>query len=233
LPEGLVLERRDARFLNVKRARPNIRNRLVAAMGERPYLILYTLVSLLLAWLSVAAGRAPFVPVWDLAPWQAWVPLVAMLPACLLAAFAAGAANPLSLGGRRDAGFDPARPGLAGITRHPLLWALALWAASHIVPNGDLAHIILFGAFTAFALVGGIVIDRRSRKRLGAREWRRLAARTSFVPFGALVGGRWRPSGLNLSLPRLAVAIILYAAFLTMHAPIIGVSPLPASMPLA
>lgn len=58
-------------------------------------------------------------------------------------------------------------------SRHPLLAALALWAAAHVVPNGDLAHLILFGTFAAFAFLGGRLIDRRKRHEMGP-EWQRL-----------------------------------------------------------
>ena len=102
--------------------------------------------------------------------------------ACLLAAFGLGVPNPLSFGGSAGR-FDPARPGIAGLVRHPLLWVFALWAASHAVPNGDLAHLLLFGTFTAMALLGMVAIDRRKRRQMGEAEWARLAARTAFWPF--------------------------------------------------
>ena len=92
-------------------ARPGLRRRLVAGLGERRYLALYGAVSLvLLGWLIVAAGRAPFVPLWGFAAWQTWAPNLAMPAVCLLAAFGLAAANPLSFGGRS---------GPHGATRHP------------------------------------------------------------------------------------------------------------------
>lgn len=208
-------------------ARPKVRGRLVAALGERVYLAGYVAVSLgLLAWVISAAGRAPYVALWGFAPWQMWVPNVAMPFACLLAAFAVGAPNPLSFGGRAT-GFDPERPGIVGVTRHPVPWALALWAGAHIVPNGDLAHVILFGAFTLFALVGAGAIDRRMRRRLGEDEWRRLARRTSFVPLAALMAGRSRPAKRAPSVPRLLAAAVLWLALVGLHPLVIGVSPMP------
>ena len=59
----------------------------------------------------------------------------------------------LSLGSRSKQPFDPARPGIAAITRHPLLWALTLWSLAHLAPNGDLAHGLLFGSFALTALL--------------------------------------------------------------------------------
>jgi len=212
-------------------ARPPVRRRLVALLGERGYLALYVAVSvLLLAALIVAAGRAPYVPLWPFAPWQLWVPLAAMPASCLLAAYGAGAVNPFSFGGRRSETFDPDAPGVAGVTRHPLPWALALWSAAHIVPNGDLAHVLLFGTFTAFALAGIAAIDRRQRRRLGAERFERLAARTSAIPFAAVIAGRYRPRGLGLDPARLGAAALLFALLLLGHGFIIGVSPLPLAL---
>lgn len=207
-------------------ARQAPRRWLAARIGERGYLVTYSAVSVaMLAWLVVAAGRAPYVALWDAAAWQRWVPNLAMPMACLLIGFSAGAPNPLSFGGR-SAGFDPEQPGIAGVARHPVLLAIALWAAAHAVPNGDLAHVLLFGAFTAFALLGMRLIDRRKRRQMGERTWRRLAARTSAWPLAALLDGRWRPRAL-VNPWRLGLSLLLWWVLLTLHAPVIGVTPLP------
>lgn len=212
-------------------ARPAVRGPLVAMLGERLYLALYGGVSLvLLGWLIDAAGRAPYLELWAFQPWQLWLPNVAMPLACLFAAYGAGAVNPLSFAGRRPEAFEPAAPGIAGVVRHPLLWAFLLWSVSHIVPNGDLAHALLFGSFAAFAGLGMVLLDRRQRRRLGPDEWRRLTARTSFLPFAALLAGRWRPRRPTAFRPwRLLLAIALYLLFVFGHPFVIGVSPLPLS----
>jgi uncharacterized membrane protein len=207
-------------------ARPAVRRRLVGLLGERGYLVGYSLASIaVLAWLIVAAGRAPFVLLWGYAAWQAWVVNLAMPFACILIASAVAAPNPLSFGGSAR-GFDPAHPGIAGVSRHPLLLALALWAGAHVAANGSLAHALLFGSFAGFALLGMRIIDRRKRRQLGVQEWRRLAARTSLWPFAALLAGRWRPAAPP-NPARLAAGLLLWLALLGLHAPVIGVSPLP------
>ena len=95
-------------------ARSSLRQRLTAAMGERWYLLLYSMLSIaLLVWLISAALRAPFVPLWNLAPWQYGVPIALMLPASMLLMGGLFAPNPLSISLSR-ASFDPARPGTAG-----------------------------------------------------------------------------------------------------------------------
>jgi len=207
--------------------RPGIKARLESAFGARGYLIGYASISILmLGWLIHAAGRAPYVPVWGGDQWQVWVPNLAMPFACLLIAFGLGAPNPLSFGGARPGDFDPDRPGIAGVARHPVLWALALWSGSHLVANGDLAHLVLFGGFVIMALLGMRAVDLRNRRAMGSDAWEHLAARTSSIPLSALVGRRWTPRGMP-DLRRFAIAIAVWAALLIAHPPIIGVSPLP------
>ena len=193
--------------------RAGLRSYLVGLAGQQTYLVSYTLVSVaLLVWLIVAAGRAPYVGLWASAPWQAWTALVAMVPVCMLVALGLGVPNPFSFGGGDAAWFDPDRPRIVGVTRHPLLWALALWAAAHLVANGDLAHLLLFGGLLAMALAGIVQLDRRAARRLGDARWRRLAGRS--------VTG-WR----GADALRLTGAVLLYAALLLAHGPVIGVSP--------
>jgi uncharacterized membrane protein len=175
--------------------RPTIRRWLIHHIGKALYLATYSVLSIIIfIWLIVAVSRAPYLALWPFAPWHLWIPNVAMPFVCLLLAFGVAIPNPLSVASRNDESFDPDRPGIAGVTRHPVLWAAALWAVAHIVPNGDLAHVLLFGLFGAFSMVGMLVIDARKQRMLGAAEWRRLSHRTSQVSLAALVGRSWRPS---------------------------------------
>jgi len=209
-------------------ARPGVRAALVKALGERGFLIGYSVVSLaILAWLIVAAGRAPMIELWPFRHWQMWAPNLAMPLACMCAAFGIGAANPLSFGGHPNGRFDPAHPGIAGVARHPLLWAIALWSASHLVPNGDLAHVLLFGVFALLALAGMVMIDRRKRRQLGGQAWSHMAARTSLWPFAALISRRWRPRVLRIDPMRIAIGLLAWLVLLLAHPSVIGVSPLP------
>jgi uncharacterized membrane protein len=144
---------------------------------------------------------------------------------CLLLVFGMAIPNPLSIASRNDEAFDPGHPGIVGVTLHPVLWAAALWAFAHAMPNGDLAHVLLFGLFGVFSFMLMLAIDIRKQRILGVTDWRRLSRRTSLVPFAGLVGGRWRPSFHKINLVRLVAAIGLYVGFLALHQPVIGVSP--------
>lgn len=200
--------------------RPALRAPLQAALGRRGFTLAYSALSLAaLAWLIAAAGRAPHVPLWDWAPWQPHVPLVIMLPVCVIVALAIWRPNPLSFGGARNAAFDPARPGIVGLHRHPLLLALALWAGAHVVANGDLAHVLLFGTFAGFALLGMRLIDRRKQREMGAR-WQALRAAIDTAP-------RWPLAPFGTTAARLALGALLYGALIWAHPHLFGASPLP------
>jgi uncharacterized membrane protein len=199
---------------------------LTTALGPRGYTVVFSLISTaLLAWVIAAAGRAPYVELWDHALWHRWAVNLAMPPALLLIVFGTAAPNPFAFEGR-STGFDPARPGIAGLTRQPLLWGLALWSGAHLLANGDLAHALVFGSFLLFSLLGMGMVERRRARAMGRAAWDRLAARTGLFPLAALAAGRWRPAGLP-SVPRLMLWLAVWAALWTLHAPLIGVSPAP------
>lgn len=198
--------------------RPPLRPWAVARLGHAGFGIAYSALSLaVLAWLIAAAGRAPYVPLWDWAPWQNHVVLAVMLPVCVILSLAIARPNPFSLGGAQNDRFDPARPGIVRLTRHPLLLALGIWSAAHILPNGDLSHVILFGTFAGFAMLGGRLVDRRRQREMGQR-WHDLRAALSECP-----------ASLSLTadtLLRLAAGLMLYAGLIWLHPLVIGVDPL-------
>lgn len=198
--------------------RPPLRPWAVARLGHAGFGVAYSALSLaVLAWLIAAAGRAPYVPLWDWAPWQNHVVLAVMLPVCLILSLAIARPNPFSFGGAHNDRFDPARPGIVRLTRHPLLLALGIWSAVHILPNGDLAHVILFGTFAGFAMLGARLVDRRRQREMGQR-WHDLRA--------ALSEGPASLSPTADTLLRLAAGLMLYAGLIWLHPPVIGVDPL-------
>ncbi len=190
---------------------PGLKARLVARLGARGFAIAYSAVSVaVLAALIVAAGRAPVVQLWDWAPWQRTFAQAAMLAACVLVALAAFAPNPLSFGGWRNERFDPARPGVAGLIRHPFLAALVVWSAGHLPANGDLAHVLLFAGFAGFAALGMVMIDRRRRRDPNLAALRPMA-----------VGRASSPSAWPLRIP---LATAVWAALAALHPMVIGPS---------
>lgn len=189
--------------------RPPVKPWLVALLGRAGFGMAYSALSVgALVWLITAAARAPYVELWPRAEWQNHITLAAMALACLVLALALGRPNPFSFGGRHNDRFDPERPGIVGLMRHPVLAALGLWSLGHIVPNGDLAHVLMFGGFAVFAGLGMGMIDRRRQHEMGAEAWQRL------LPVRTL-------RGAGQPLRWLAAALVLWGMVL-LHPVVIG-----------
>lgn len=202
-------------------ARPALRGCLVILVGRRVYLIAYSVVSILvLAWVISAAANAPYLELWPRADWQSLVPAVGMLLASILAVFALTMPNPLSLGPKRD--FDPDHPGVAGFVRHPLLWAMLIWSISHMFPNGDLSHVVMFWLFATLSGGGMFLLDRRSRRMLGDTVWRQLSRKTSNIPLASFAKG-WRPRLAPTDGLRFGAGLMLYGTLVISHGLIAGV----------
>lgn len=200
--------------------RPGVKARLHTLLGKRGFTIAYSLLSLgALYWLLLAVGRAPVVTLWHWAPWQNLVPIVAMALYCAILGFGVARPNPFSFGGSENSRFDASRPGLIRYTRHPILAALAVWSFAHIVPNGQLAHVMLFGVFGVFALIGMGLIDRRKR-----REW---AGWTTQIEAMKLAPPLHPPLSWRGAALRLFIATALYVGLLHAHGPLLGVYPIP------
>ncbi len=199
--------------------RPAVRGWLMEVLGKKGYFASYSLLSLaVLAWLIVAAANAPYVEVIPSFQVLRWVPLLIMPIVCWLALAGLAIENPFSFGGVGRRPFDPDQPGILRTTRHPILAALMLWALAHLLANGSLSHVILFGLFAGFAALGMALIDRRKARDMGA-EWVRLSRHTARL---SLHAPRPWPS-VWVWLASIAVFLVL----LHLHVPVIGLSPLP------
>ena len=204
-----------------------VRGTIVSRIGEGAYLILYSGVSIgAIWWLAAAYSNAPYIEMWPFYMEARWVPVVVIPVSCILLVAALTSPNPLSVQFIRRS-FDPDHPGIVSVTRHPLLWAFILWAGAHLVPNGDVASIVLFGVLLVLSLVGIKSLDIKARKGLGEKEWTRLASRAPVIPFYAIISGRVRLDAGGVGCRRILAGLALYGALLLAHEWAIGVSPLP------
>jgi uncharacterized membrane protein len=209
-----------------------VRDALTGRIGQGPYMGLFSVASIgLLVWTGFAyatanhsADNAVF---WTATPVTRIVQLVVTFIAFLLIVPGLLTANPTSV--RQEGALD--RPdtvrGMLRITRHPFLWGVALWAAGHLLVNGDLAAFILFGSLLLLAVFGTYSIDAK-RKRVLGDKWDAFAAQTSNVPFAAIAARR---QSLALALGevgwRFLVAIAVWAALVFAHPWMFGVRALP------
>jgi len=208
-------------------ASPPLRPLLVGRIGENGFRGLFSVMAIAtLAWLILTYADAPARELWPFAEWARYVPIVVMPLALLLLVGGLSAPNPTALGQDARLSERVAPAGVLKITRHPAMWAIALWALAHIPANGDLASLVFFASIAALALVGMAKIDRKTEARVGA-AWGPFALATSIVPFAALIGGRGRLAFKEIGWWRVIAALALYAVLLHTHGWITGLPALP------
>ncbi|HEX6708340.1 MAG TPA: NnrU family protein [Albitalea sp.] len=169
---------------------PQWRDAQVALRGERAWKGVYALISIVgFVLLIVGYGAARQSPIVLYTPptWARHLTLLLMAPVF-----------PLLI-----AAYMPGR--IKAALKHPFLVAVKLWALAHLLANGTLADVLLFGGFLAWA-----VADRVSLKRRPVRP---------------LPGAPERPMN---DLIAVVAGLVLYGVFVTWgHQWLIGVSPLP------
>ncbi|WP_417684100.1 NnrU family protein [Roseibium sp.] len=123
------------------------RKRLIGLLGSALYRVAFSLISAIgLYFIVVGYGEARLedLPVlYDPPEWTRHVVMLFMIPVfiLLIAAY---------IQGRIKRTF-----------RHPMLVAVKLWAFSHLLVRGDLASVVLFGSFLAWAVIDRISLKRR------------------------------------------------------------------------
>jgi uncharacterized membrane protein len=200
-----------------------LRGSLRDQLGERGFLAVYSSTALVtFAWFLLAFSQAPTVALWAAQQWTSLVPVVVMPLATILLIAGYTTPNPTAVGMERSVRGDDPAPGILRVTRHPVMWAIGLWAVSHAIANGDLRSLIFFGAFAVLSLGGTVLIDRKKRLALGS-NWPRLAQVTSNFPFAALLTRRTRLRLRDISWLRIIAGLLLYAVLFRGHAIIAGV----------
>jgi uncharacterized membrane protein len=202
-----------------------LRGPAIVRLGEWPFRILYSAVSLVLfGWMIAAFAAAPRLDLW--AP---PAPLRLLAAAIVLAAFilvVAGvtAPNPTAVGQERAIAAQPG--GILSVTRHPMMWGIVLWGFAHLLASGDARGIILFAGMVVLALAGMAHLDARKKAAMGS-AWDAFAARTSLMPFAAIAAGRARLNPAEIGWWRIGLAFAAYGGFLYGHRLFFGVAPIP------
>lgn len=208
-----------------------LRDGIVGAIGEGPYMGLFSLASLgAIIWLVIsynqaqASGNDPLL--YDLGAGVKHLAMPVVLLAFLIGVPGLFTPNPTSVRQESVATKPDAVKGIVAVTRHPFLWGVAIWSAMHLALNGDEASVILFGTFFILSLLGPLSIEAKRKRKMGA-AWDGFAARTSNVPFAAVFAGRAKLNWGELLDWRMAVAAVLFLVVLFAHGRVIGVSPFP------
>lgn len=195
-----------------------LRDALTARLGEKPYRGLFSLASLVgIVWVVYAYRRAPLILTWGYLAAFRQAAYVLVFIAFLFAVIGILTPSPTTVGMESRLDPETAR-GMVRITRHPFLWGVGLWAATHLIINGDVAALILFGTFLVLALGGTVAIDAKRRRNF-PEAWPKFTQATSSVPGAAIARGRNRlaPALAEIGPWRILAALVLYAVAFYLH----------------
>ena len=126
------------------------RDRVAERLGPRAWQLVYSIIALLGFYLLVTgygAARATASVLYVAPPWLRYVAALLMLPAFTLAL----------------ASVLPGR--IRALSRHPLLVATLFWAVAHLLTNGNVADLLLFGTFLLWAVAVHMSLERRPARR--------------------------------------------------------------------
>ncbi|HKM61799.1 MAG TPA: NnrU family protein [Acidisphaera sp.] len=201
-----------------------LRDEIAGRLGDGGFRGAFSIMSVIaIALLVLAYNRAPYDKLWVAPAVLRWVLAVVMLGAFVLFGCAVLIRSPTAIGGESELAAEPR--GILRVTRHPMLNSFAIWAAVHVLGNGDVASVLFFGAFLVTAAAGMPSIDAKLAARTGP-AFQRLAARTSIIPFGAIASGRNRLVVGEIGWQGVLLGVVLWAVLLASHRWIFGVSPL-------
>lgn len=121
---------------------------LIASIGHGAYMAFFSLISIA-GIVAIAYGfglyrQTQWIDIWNAPVWTRHVAVALMWPAsiCVVAAYIRG--------------------DIQRVLKHPMLVGVKLWAAAHLISNGDLGSIILFGSILVWAVYDRISLKRRT-----------------------------------------------------------------------
>lgn len=204
-----------------------IRSGLIGLLSRNGFLVVYSIYAIAtFIWMNLAYTRAPFEDLWGDPLWARWASVVVMPLAAVLLTAGVTTANPSAVGMEKLMAEGREARGIQKVTRHPVLWAIAIWAALHLAANGDLASLIFFGGLVLLCLLGIAHIETRKVTE-GGMGWERFTSGSSAIPFTALLSGRAKVTLSEIGWGRIAAGIVLYILLLFGHRVVIDVPILP------
>ncbi len=190
-----------------------VRPKLVARLGERPFLGVYSLVAFAtlipLCWYyglhkhtgpqlwKTFGGSYLYLPVLDLQ-----LALMALAFVLLINGLVSRPPSAMMTSG------TPEAYGITRITRHPTFAAIFLFGLTHCLVNGSLGDLIFFGGFAVFSWIGAWHQD--TRKVIDVPGYAQFKETTSFLPFAAILS---KKQPLNLDEFRWTVILLALVVF--------------------
>lgn len=222
--ENLALAAITFAAMHLLIAGTRLRDVLVAKLGERGYRGAFSLASIGALWWLIAAWVAVRVPQLTPLPGLRGIAVVAMLLAFALVVLGLTTFGPTAVGSEKLLDREDNVRGIHRVTRHPFLWGVALWAAVHLLFNPEPSSLWFFGCFLVVAAYGTVSIDGK-RARLFGPRWAPYAAKTSNVPFRAIVQGRNRLALGEIRWWQWLAVLLAFGAFAHFHARFFALPP--------
>ncbi len=162
----------------------NGRSFFVHKIGEPAYKGIYSLLSIL-AFVLIVYGKAysDFVSVWNPSVWMRHLTMLMVLVAMLLLSI-----SQIPNNFRRT-------------IKHPMLLGVTLWGIAHLLVNGDLASIVLFGSFVLFSVIKMFTMERHkpyTQPDPVKSYWNVVSIVVGFLIYGAALGFHQSIAGVSL-----------------------------------
>lgn len=200
-----------------------VRPKLIARLGERPFLGVYSLVAFVtfIPLVSFYARHKHVGP----HLWRTFGPyliardlnLALMAFAFVLLVLGLVSRPPSSM---MPSGGAPEAHGVTRITRHPTFAAIFLFGIAHCLVNGSLVDLVFFGGFSVFAWIGAAHQD--SRKIIDIAGYSDFKNSTSFLPFGAMLNGQQQLDLRELRWPIVLLALVIFYIVRAHHPQLFG-----------
>ncbi len=163
---------------------PGIKNGVINAAGEKTWRGIFSLVVLAAMLMIIFGWRSTPVEYAYVAPyWTKHITMLLMLIAFILF----GASNGKTI--------------IQRLVRHPMMTAVLIWAAAHLLANGETRSVLLFGSFFVWIIIQMIFVNKRE--------------------------GEWvkpEPAPMARTLRNLIISLVMYVVFFSLHKYIAGVS---------
>jgi uncharacterized membrane protein len=199
-----------------------LRAPLVRWLGERGFIFLFMAVAVAaLVWMSQAWGATAPDAGWVAPFW--WWPIasaITLFASILLAgSLVRNPAFPRPGAAPRPTTREPT--GVFAITRHPGNWSFMLWALAHLSISTSTRNLLVAGGVLFLAFFGTLAQDAKKSRQLGP-IWKDWEARTSFIPFAALLQGRINWRAANPGWIALVGGLVFWALATSYHAPLVS-----------
>jgi uncharacterized membrane protein len=186
---------------------PAWRAAVVGRLGETVYKVAFSVIAAIgLVGAIVAYRFAPHEPLWTTPVPLRMVTMVLMLLAILC-----------FVGAKQSIWFRR-------IVRHPMLWGIGLLGIAHILANGEVPGLILFGGLALFGFAWQPMIDRRDAI-VDPQGWAVTERTTSLWPFA-----RWRALGdaaPAVTIKPLLIGLVAFVVLILAHPYLFGASVVP------